>query len=566
MDQRKLLASILAGRPIGSLLFVRQIVRENGANYLADRYVCGLDGKAQGDSPVGFILDGQQRIRTIFEGFASVADREPGRPPVFGLRRIWFLDLDLFLGELSEFRGAVDRSVALERSISFKYLKNGVAHSEYLDQCVKAARLSNREPIFILPLGLLVCKKNEKQRELLKSILSNFVNARAGKDKSITKKLLCDLENVFTTLEREKCDAIEASSVYERINATGKDLETWHIASAHLFARSQPCRDLLARLEGRFAMEQGEFVDGQAGLVGIGQQDLLLAAIHAGSDLGDYVGPLDAETILAAARSESGIAAISRGLDRIDEVAAEVAILLEENGVRRRAHWPAPIVSIALLAAIARASCAEDILETGSIRRGLRRWWWERSLGSDSIAATNTALPKLFHEATQICAGKPYSQRAADWSLAAFGVNPSTVRSGSKAKALCALLRIQGLRDFRSWHARGHRQKLDLHHIFPRKWLRDHGRDDGDCFGNLTLVTADTNRDYIRAKGPSQYVEKIIADNRGSGDPRAALSEVLSAHGIEIDCLQREDFDAFLEARLKWFDKIFAQLGVDLAV
>jgi hypothetical protein len=549
---------------------VRQIVRDSGANYLADRYVCGFDGKPQGESPVGFILDGQQRVRAIFEGFASVAEREPGKPREHGLRRIWFLNLDLFISESSGALGALDRSVTFERSISFRKLEPGVAHSKYLEQCLQAGMPSSREPQFVFPLGLLVSKKNDKQRASLKGILARFAEARGSFGRAAISRLLKDLENVakykVTILERDKCDAIEASSVYERINATGKDLETWHIASAHLFARSQPCRDLLAKIETRFSQDQGEFIDGQAGLVGIGQHDLLLASIHAGADSGEHARPLNTEAILAVSRSETGLNSLRAGLERIDAVASEVAILLEENGVRRREHWPAPVVSVALLAAIARSECPKDVLSTGSIRKSLQRWWWERSMGAGSTAATNTALPKLFEEATQVCEGHSFRKLVSSWSLGAFGIDPSVVRSGSKAKALCALLRVRGLCDFRSWNARGHRQALDLHHVFPMKWLRERRRGDGNCFANLTLIRKDTNRDYIRAKRPSEYIAKIISDNRNSRDPRVVLAGVLGAHGIEIGHLEAEDFDSFLAHRLKWFEEIFAQLDADLAV
>jgi hypothetical protein len=90
-------------------------------------------------------------------------------------------------------------------------------------------------------------------------------------------------------------------------------------------------------------------------------------------------------------------------------------------------------------------------------------------------------------------------------------------------------------------------EKIDVHHIFPRKFLGDRypSRMINSVL-NQTFINARTNRS-IGGRAPSQYLGVIERDLKGG-----ALAQVLRSHLIAPEAeaaLRRDDFQAFLTAR-----------------
>jgi hypothetical protein len=228
-----------------------------------------------------------------------------------------------------------------------------------------------------------------------------------------------------------------------------------------------------------------------------------------------------------------------------------------------------PAVTLATIAVIARIEDPKSFFSVGVNRRRLDRWWWEASLHLDNGGAGHTAIVGFCESLDAVLgAGEWSSDRASSWSLARFRLQPRRVRQGAQAKALCALLRRRKPRDFKAWQSRAVGAPLDLHHIFPRKWLKAHGLlREGDCFANLTLIDQSTNREFIRGQSPPEYVAALVDANGGSAEARRRLEEILVDHGIDINHLEKadpNDFGAFLDSRERWFDEVLARLGDEL--
>ena len=88
------------------------------------------------------------------------------------------------------------------------------------------------------------------------------------------------------------------------------------------------------------------------------------------------------------------------------------------------------------------------------------------------------------------------------------------------------------------------------HHIFPKPRKAGYKKSDpANSVLNRTLLDGSTNRDYIRNKKPADYLKKIIADQSIT---ESTLRKRLESHLISrkaYDCLVRDDFDGFVEAR-----------------
>lgn len=91
---------------------------------------------------------------------------------------------------------------------------------------------------------------------------------------------------------------------------------------------------------------------------------------------------------------------------------------------------------------------------------------------------------------------------------------------------------------------------LDDHHIFPKSKEKEYPSNTSiNSILNRTLLNSDTNRKYIRDKKPMTYLNEII---EGQSIDESVLKRRLKTHLISddaFDCLLRDDFDGFIQAR-----------------
>ncbi|PCJ04178.1 MAG: hypothetical protein COB16_19475 [Rhodobacteraceae bacterium] len=115
----------------------------------------------------------------------------------------------------------------------------------------------------------------------------------------------------------------------------------------------------------------------------------------------------------------------------------------------------------------------------------------------------------------------------------------------------------KGARDFRSGQEFGHAnffdEAVDIHHIFPKKWCVDNGKDpkEYDSIVNKSPLSSRTNR-IIGGVAPSIYLKSL---EEGSHEfqsvPVNDLNRYLQTHAADPDHLRDDNYEAFLKARQK---------------
>ena len=115
------------------------------------------------------------------------------------------------------------------------------------------------------------------------------------------------------------------------------------------------------------------------------------------------------------------------------------------------------------------------------------------------------------------------------------------------------LLQRDGARDF-FWKARMidlelDEVKLDIHHIFPRKWCDDSRISPRvyDAIVNKTAISYKANR-MIGGHAPSKYLAQL----QGHAQVKLAdaeMDEILKSHCVEPGLLRADAFEKFYEAR-----------------
>jgi hypothetical protein len=87
----------------------------------------------------------------------------------------------------------------------------------------------------------------------------------------------------------------------------------------------------------------------------------------------------------------------------------------------------------------------------------------------------------------------------------------------------------------------------NIHHIFPKAWVKKHGKPDWDAnvIANIMLADEYLNQAVVRSKAPAVYVTKFSSDNR-------EVVSCLATHVIDEACrvrLLENDYNAFLLLR-----------------
>jgi hypothetical protein len=584
-DQQRLLASVLAARPIGSMLVVGRILdQHDGEPAVAVGDRIGLDGvrvtaraQAQEDGdvlegdqsqePEAFILDGQQRLFALMSGFLS--PRKGPRSVALDGTPIWCLDLKRVVETLSampvEYR---DMYTAVDTAIRRIHRWRQV-DPQTLGQVWKifarAAQSGAERRRFHVPLGMLL-SVDSSRRSKAEPILSAFERwypetSMAHSDPGLASRIAGLLRRVrdyrVPIVRIEECTDVEAASIFEQNNTRGWDLETNDVACANIFVRDPGARRVLRAIEAEAA----------GALQGIESRHVLEASIHAGVPIGSSLQQLDRRAILAVSRDEDGVRGVAAGAKAVLAALPIAAELLESCGVVDFKSCPVPAVSVALLAAIARHPDKDEVARVGTCRLAICRWWWSRTLLAADRARGRFSVNQLLADWEPLPQDTMPTWDTSPWTLEAFDIDPRKVHSGSKAKALNALLRTLQLKDFLSFRTGSVlQQDLDLHHIFPRAWLTRQGRlKEGHCFANLTLISRETNRVDIRDKSPSEYVAQL-SGRLGVTDGRAQLARVLAQHGIDMDLLEQERLDDFLAHRSEWFGERLRHLDRSLAL
>lgn len=182
----------------------------------------------------------------------------------------------------------------------------------------------------------------------------------------------------------------------------------------------------------------------------------------------------------------------------------------------------------------------------------IRRWYWCGVLGELYGGAIETRFANDLQQVVEWCsggAGEPITVYESSFDPGRL----LTLRTRNSAayKGIYALLMRGGSKDWLFDQditiATHHSLAVDIHHIFPKKWCADHKVDDfrRESIVNKTAISAVTNR-KIGGQAPSVYLPKLQKEAETSMDE---LKERVEQHQIDFEALSADDFDTYFNAR-----------------
>jgi hypothetical protein len=187
----------------------------------------------------------------------------------------------------------------------------------------------------------------------------------------------------------------------------------------------------------------------------------------------------------------------------------------------------------------------------------LVRWYWNGVFGELYGSAVETRIARDFMEVPVWLKGGPEPSTVSETLFRADRLKTMRMRLSAAYKGVNALLMKEGAQDFRSGQKFDHTvffgENVDIHHIFPQDWCKKHGIKPSvfDSIINKTPLSYRTNR-IIGGVAPSEYLAKLEKGNEATPSiERARLDAYLSSHLIDPLLLRADDFDAFMVERQK---------------
>jgi hypothetical protein len=502
---QELIVSIANNYPAGSLLRVRDRKKA-----FAAREFEGAP-KLNGHTHTFLVLDGQQRLTSLYQAFYGVGEH------------LYFLELKKLL-EGADF----DESIFHARS-STRYAK---------DLC----RFENQCAELILPLSVLKSGSGGFLQWLIQVTNPLPMDERTKMLDALTAihdkwiKTIDDYNFPVVTLsDNTEPDAL--CTIFETLNRTGVKLSVFELLTARFWPHDINLRKLWDDAIAKWPIIADYEIDPYYFL-----QAISLASRQTPSCKRKDV--LDLEP-----------ADINLWWDKVTEGFAVGLRLLRESCNVVSAKWLPYQTMVAPLAAVIAKTGTLKTPEFGARLEQLKRWFWCAVFGQQYESAPNSKSAKDVTELIAWLAGGNEPE-----TITSLKFDPNTLRDVTPRQraiyrgTICLVLGCAGgARDF---HTQAvitgnliEQEGIDDHHIFPAAYLeKSKGVDESkrrDCVLNRTLIDRTTNQ-IISDRAPSDYLAEIRSIRN------FPFGAVLDSHCLpsKVDSpLLSDNFEAFLTWR-----------------
>ncbi len=498
----ELIISIAENFPAGSLLRIR-----NTHNLFAYREFEGAP-PLNGNKPIYLILDGQQRLTSLYQAFYGVGESR------------FYLDLKKLLNN-EDFEDSIF------------YLRSSHKRVGKLD------KLENQANELILPLCVLKNGNGEFGRWVRK------VSRHQPDDKSKIEledsmdsidariQTVDDYRFPVVTLS-DTTDAEAVCTIFETLNRTGVKLSPFELLTARFWHQNLNLRQKWADAVEKYPVITDFEVDPYYSL-----QVVSLIARSAPSCKRSEVLNLDKNIV------------DDHWNDAIDGLGQALTFLQHDCGVLTP-NWLPYITIMVPMAAIFARTLRLSGPKVGAARDKINRWFWCSVYGQKYESAANSQSALDFGEVVRWIEGGNVPESVKSFRFDPVVLRDITARQRAVYRGTIALILRHRSRDFHSHKPLTleviNENHVDDHHIFPNKFLERQGVGSRlrDCVLNHTLIDRATNI-RISARAPSDYLEEI-REARGDAKFKELLESHLLPSGKDAPFWD-DDFGAFLDWR-----------------
>jgi hypothetical protein len=546
-DIRELMKSIFLDYYIGSLLLWKG--KTENFTALSCEAVYGYEGTGK---PEFIVLDGQQRLTAIYYAFLAPDVPLPNRSNRF----FYFVHIDKFIADEDDAFGyewltrrwakVLANTEAQYESHLFPFSIIGTAGWE-LPNWVQGYEKFWREKVIKAEVANdataaktaeIHAKNAATFGEILKGITGQYQISYIELDKDLEVEKVCD--------------------IFTQINSRGIRLDVFDLVNALLKPKGLRLKQMWRDAEPRLDDVETEKMN-----VYILQVMSILRQNYCSPKYLYFLMPGEEKSVRdpdGTRRKEILIPDIAdfekRWNAAVDAIESAIKVLKHPQEYGAVLSKFLPYVSIlpvfSALRAHAKTLPAARQLDA---RRKLRHWYWASVFNnrySGSVESTSARdfidLKTWFEEdAAEPPLISEFAQRFRNLEL-----RKETKRGSSVYNGVFNLLVLQGARDWMSGDVPQYGD-LDDHHIVPDSWGKKHIKGGlSNSILNRTPITAESNRNVIRARLPNEYLPELIKQS-GESTVRGVLeTHFISPIAFNIllrDPFGSDDFEAFIAER-----------------
>lgn len=567
---QSLIASISRAFPIGALMTLASKPGEIGV--FACRPIQGASDEANKSIPEQLLLDGQQRMTSLYQACMRRAVVETITPKNKLVRRWFYIDIQKSLQADS------DRDEAIVAVPEDRRIKTNFDKGILLDLSTPEAEYDR----LMFPLNQVfdwdtwqesfgdhwIAKGDIGKRDIFKQfkneVLQNFKSYQVP---------VISLD--YDTSHEAVC------LVFEKVNTGGKPLDAFELLTAMYAARGHKLRDDWLGSGGSPGIQSrltsyGRAADQAVGVLEkVASTDVLqsIALLHTKSVRADKAanGVKDSELPAIRATRQSlldlPLEAYLKYRDSVEAGFKKAAKFLRQQNIHRVIDLPYQTQLVPLTAILAEIG---DKAEHSGHMAKISRWFWCGIFGELYGSAIESRFAKDIAEVPAWLEGGPEPSTVKEGVFRADRLLTLRTRLSAAYKGIHALLMREGAKDFRS--GQGYDltvffdEGVDIHHIFPEAWCKEKGINVKiyDTVINKTPLSYRTNR-IIGGVAPSKYLSKLeLGKKNGSGgieDPPiepSILDGYLASHCISANRLRDDDFETFMKERRRSLLKLIA--------
>lgn len=557
-----LIASISSAFPIGALM---TLATKHGTTIFAHRPVQGAPWAAEAMTPDELLLDGQQRMTSLFQSCLRQTVVETITPKNKMVKRWFYIDIQKAL-QVDADRDDAIFAIPEDRRIKTNFDKTIVQdlskpEFEYEQMMFPLNRVFDWDEWqdgywdYWTTKGQL--DKKETFKQFKNDVLTNFKSYQVP----------------VITLEHDTSHEA-VCLVFEKVNTGGKPLDAFELLTAMYAAQGHKLRDDWLGANGQKGMqtrleEFGRAADQKVGVLSkVASTDVLQAIALR------YTKKQRLEKIAAGVKENDlpAIRATRQSLldlplegyrefrDSVEDGFRRVGKFLRQQHIHRVIDLPYQTQLVSLAAILSEIGDKAD--HAGHMAK-ITRWYWCGVFGELYGGAFESRFARDVVEVPAWLEGGPEPLTVQQGVFRANRLMTMKTRLSAAYKGIHALLMREGAKDFRSGQSFDltvfFDEDVDIHHIFPKAWCEANKIDVNfyDTVVNKTPLSYRTNR-IIGGVAPSKYLAKLEQGKMGANgqieypsiEP-AALNDFLKSHCISPQLLRSDDFDSFMRERRK---------------
>ena len=491
----KLLDSILKGYPIGTFIFWRTDERINDIKNVGN---LGIPDTPEG-TKVEYVLDGQQRITSLFAAYLGAQIQKTGEKKITNYRDI-FVNLDKNINENDDqvitAEPTGEKFISLYDVLNFDFKKSRQLSNSFSDEELQ--------------------------------IIDDYSTAFKTYE--------------FSTVVLRKEDIDSAIEVFTRINTSGQTLTLFEIMSAKTYDEQQRF-DMQAKWEDFIKDLRDIKYEGISSTVILNLLSLVLSRTK----------ECKRKTVLALDKQEI--------IDNWDSAISALKESVDYFRTTYRIPVSQLLPYDALLVSFAYFFFQNKERPKSDQRKYLEEFFWRMSLSHRYSSSAESRLAQDIKRIDLILRNErpDYVDINVYLDSPRSLIDTNFSAGNSYCKAVLCLLAYQEPKDFQdngkiildnSWLKIA--SSKNYHHFFPKKYLENKKIPNNNSLVNITFVSDRLNKRIIRARAPSSYIGNFKDENSN-------INKALNSHFIDLNGfgIESDDYNTFLKARA---ELIFSEL------